>query len=139
MRSERIHYLRKYLGGEVKSVVEETFYLKSEEVYAVALLERRYENTFVVAEEYQLIQAFPKIPSTDNKSLRRFLDLLQQILVVMDQIKGLRYLTTVGKTISCLRSYPTGSCKDGQELLLTIKLHTLHLRGLLTLSLERQI
>ena len=33
MGSERIHYLRKYLGGEAKSVVEGTFYLKSEEAY----------------------------------------------------------------------------------------------------------
>ena len=76
MGSERIHYSRKYLGGEAVSVVEGTFYLKSEEAYerAVALLEKIYGNTLVVAEAFRdRLQAFAKIPSRDNKSLRRFL------------------------------------------------------------------
>ena len=109
MGSERIHYLRKYLGGETKSVVEGTFYLKSEEAYerAVALLEKRYGNSFVVAEAFRdKLQAFPKIPSRDNKALRRFSDLLQQTLVVMDQIKGLEILNDCRENKRLLEKLP---------------------------------
>ena len=109
MGSERIHYLRKYLGGEAKAVVEGTFYLRSEEAYerAVGLLDKRYGNTFMVAEAFRdKLLAFPKIQARDNKSLRRFSDLLQQIVIVMDQVKGLDILNDCRENKRLLEKLP---------------------------------
>ena len=100
--------LRKYLGGEAKSVVEGTFYLKSEEYdRAVTLLDKRFGNTFMVSEAFRdKLQAFPKIHAKDKRSLRKLSDLLQQILMVMDHVKGLDILNDCRENKQLLEKLP---------------------------------
>ena len=78
---EKMHYLKKYIGGQVKDVVEQYFLLSSEDAYedAKALLEERYGNPFVIANAYrEKLDKWPKINFRDGSGLQKFADFLWQ-------------------------------------------------------------
>jgi hypothetical protein len=52
---ERIHYLKRYLGGEAKEAGEGMFYFDTDEAYtdACTISDERYGNTFLVSEDFR--------------------------------------------------------------------------------------
>lgn len=93
--SERIHYLRKYLGESVRDVVENFFLLSSENAYteAKALLDQRYGDPFVIGNAFRdKLEKWPKILPRDSKSLLRFSDFLKQCEIAMESIGTLNML-----------------------------------------------
>ena len=92
---ERIHYLKKYLGGYAKEAVEGYFLLTTVDSYdeARALLEERYGDLFLVANAFRdKLDAWPKIPIRDGQALRKFTDFLRQCQMAMQTIGGLGIL-----------------------------------------------
>ena len=78
---ERIHYLKKYLGGQVKDAVEGYFLLPPEDAFdeAKKLLEERYGNPFVVGNAFRdKLEKWQRINSRDEAALQRYADFLRQ-------------------------------------------------------------
>lgn len=93
--SERIHYLKKYLGGSVEDVVENYFLLSTDDAYeeAKGLLEQRYGNAFVVANAFRnKLEKWPKVGPRDGVGLQRFGDFLKQCYTAMQSIGSLNIL-----------------------------------------------
>ena len=93
--SEKIHYLKKYLSGSVREVVENYFLLSSENAFdeAKQLLEQRYGDPFVIGNAFRdKLANWPKIQPRDSTELRKFSDFLKQCFTAMDSIKGLSCL-----------------------------------------------
>ena len=66
--SDKIHYLKSYLGGEAKEAVTGFLALRNQEGYdqAMALLEERFGNGFIVSEAFQRkLNAWPKVWNRD--------------------------------------------------------------------------
>jgi hypothetical protein len=69
---ERIYYLRKYLGGEVRETVENFFLMASEDAYEEAqkLIDQRYGSPFVIASAFRdKLEKWPKINPRDGAGL----------------------------------------------------------------------
>ncbi|XP_062610192.1 uncharacterized protein LOC134271972 [Saccostrea cucullata] len=93
--SERIHYLKKYLGGPVKDVIENYFLLSTDDAYeeAKGLLDQRYGNPFIVANAFRdKLDKWTKISSRDGVGLQRFGDFLKQCYTAMQSIGSLNIL-----------------------------------------------
>ena len=92
---ERIHYLKKYLGGRVKDAVEGYFLLPPDDAFdeAKKLLEERYGNPFVVANAFRdKLEKWQRINSRDGTALQRYADFLRQCHTAMRSIGNLGVL-----------------------------------------------
>ena len=91
--TERIHYLKKYLGGAAKEAVENYFLLASDNAYQEAkkLLDERFGAAYVVgnALRYKL-ESWPKIANRDANALQRFSDFVKQCETAMGTIGTLK-------------------------------------------------
>ena len=106
---EKIHYLKKYVGGPAKEAISGYFLLRSENAFvqAKALLEERYGNPFTVTEAFRdKLGAWPKISGRDGNSLRRFADFLNQCQAAMVEMKGLEILNDNRENHKLLRKLP---------------------------------
>ena len=106
---ERIHYLRKYLSGEAKEVVEGTFFFDTEDAYEKAkeILEDRYGNAFMVSEAFRdKLHEWPKIPPKDGPALRKFSDFLRQCLIAMSHVHELDILNDCRENRKLLEKLP---------------------------------
>ena len=95
---DRIHYLKKYLGGSAKELVQGYFLLRSKNSYEKARkeLKRRYGNSIMVAESFRTkLDRWPKIQSKDNLALRAYSDFLTQCSVGVKEVKELKILNDV--------------------------------------------
>ena len=93
--AERIHYLKRYLGGDAKSCVECYLSMGTAEAFVAAFknLDQRYGNPFVVGESYRdKLQDWPKIQNKDAQGLRSFVDFLRQLEVGMMSLPSLKFL-----------------------------------------------
>jgi len=93
--SEKVHYLRKYLGNEVREVVSNFFLIGTDDAYEEAkrLLDQRYGDPFVVANAFRdKLEKWPKIQSRDGYGLRRFSDFLKQCHTAMASVGSLSVL-----------------------------------------------
>ncbi|XP_064632522.1 uncharacterized protein LOC135490881 [Lineus longissimus] len=92
---ERIHFLKKYLGGPAREAVSGCFLLRSQNAYeeAKSTLEKRYGHPFAMIEAFrEKLDSRPKIGSRDSKALRQYSDFLKQCKIAMMDIKGLEIL-----------------------------------------------
>lgn len=92
---ERLHYLKRYLGGEAKSCVECYLGLGTKDAFVSAFksLDQRYGNPFIVSEAYRdKLYDWPKIQGKDHQGLRKFVDYLRQLQVVMTTLSSLSFL-----------------------------------------------
>ncbi len=92
---ERLHYLKKYLGGEAKSCIEGFFFLATPDAYDAAwnLLDKRFGSSFSVAKAFHSkLDQWPRIPYRDGKGLQKFVDFLRQCETAMQTIPSMRYL-----------------------------------------------
>ena len=92
---ERIYYLKRYLGGSVRQVVENYFLLSTDDAYdkARALLDERYGDPFIIANAFRnKLESWPKINVKDPNALMKFSDFLKQCLSAMQTITSLNIL-----------------------------------------------
>ena len=78
---EKIHYLKRYIGGEAKEAVEGFFLMNSENAYedAKALLDERFGDQFVITNAFRdKLDKWPRIGAKDGLALRRLSDFLRQ-------------------------------------------------------------
>ena len=112
--NERIHYLKRYLDGDAKVLVNTLFDLNDAFAYdkAIDLLAQRYGSTFLITEAYRdKLESWPKILAKDGKGLRKYGDFLQQCLIAMETVKGLSILN---------------DCRENRKMLTKIPEHMLH-------------
>ena len=94
-QTERIHYLKKYIGGVAKEAVEGYFLVTSPRAYDEArqLLEDRYGSSYVIANAFRdRLENWPKIPNRDGAALRKFSDFLRQCGIAMETVSSLKVL-----------------------------------------------
>ena len=106
---EKIHYLKRYLGGPAREAVSGYFLLNSESAFerAKKVLDERYGCSFAVSEAFRnKLDAWPNIPPRDGKALRRFSDFLQQCETAMSDIKDLDILNDNRENKKMLRKLP---------------------------------
>ena len=107
--TERIHYLRKYIGGVAKEAIEGYFLVTSPYAYADArtLLEERYGNPFVISNVFRdRLESWPKIPARDGTALRKFSDFLRQCSIAMESIPNLHVLNDERENRKMLAKLP---------------------------------
>ena len=109
--THRIHYLKKYLGGEAKSAVECTFYVNTDLNVAFneakETLDRRYGNTFLISEAIRdKLYKWPLIKTGDGLGLRAFADYLQQCNMAMKTVDGLSILNDCRENRRLLTKLP---------------------------------
>ena len=93
--SDRIHYLKRYVSGPVRDVIEGFFLLPSEKAYEEAkkTFDKRYGDPFVISNAFRdKLDKWPKIPPRDGTGLRKFSDFLMQCQIIMQTIRSLHVL-----------------------------------------------
>ena len=104
-----MHYLKKYLAGPVKDVVEHYFLLPSEDAYDEAknLLDERYGDPFIVANAYRdKLEKWPKITARDGTGLQKFADFLRQCFTAAQSIGHLDVLNDDRQNKKLLQKLP---------------------------------
>ena len=93
--SERLHYLKRYISGPVKDVIEGYFLLSTDTAYEEAkdTLDKRYGDPFIIANAFRdKLERWPRILPKDGTGLRKFADFLQQCQIAMQTTKSLSVL-----------------------------------------------
>ena len=93
--SERLHYLKRYISGSVKDVIEGYFLLSTDTAYEEAkeTLDKRYGDPFIIANAFRdKLERWPRILPKDGTGLRKFADFLQQCQIAMQTTKSLSVL-----------------------------------------------
>jgi hypothetical protein len=84
--NEKMHYLRKYLGGSAKKAVEGYFLVNSDTSYDQArqLLQKRFGDPFIIASAFRdKLETWPKLHPRDGLALRNLADFLRQCFTAM--------------------------------------------------------
>ena len=106
---EKIHYLKRYLGGSAKSCVEGMFFFNTETAYSKArdLLEMRFGSDFAVAEAFrEKLYSWQFITEKDSDGLQKFSDFLQQCEMAQESIQGLECLNDCRENRRMLKKLP---------------------------------
>ena len=94
--SDRLHYLKKYVGGPAKEAIKGYFLLpNSTSAYekAMVVLRNRFGSDFAIAESFrERLDMWPVIKGSDYKGLQNYADYLGQCLSAMEQIEELKIL-----------------------------------------------
>ncbi|KAK3085303.1 hypothetical protein FSP39_001304 [Pinctada imbricata] len=107
--SERIHYLKKYLGGKVKDVVENYFLLSTGNAFdeAKKLLDERYGHPFIIANAFRdKLENWSRVNARDGLALQRFADFLRQCYSAMQSIGSLNVLNDERENRKMLSKLP---------------------------------
>ena len=106
---ERIHYLKRYLGGAAREAVESYFLVMTEHSFneAKSLLDERYGNPYVIANAFRdRLEQWPKIGPRDGKALLKFSDFLRQCNCAMKNIDYLSVLDDARENRKLLTKLP---------------------------------
>ena len=106
---EAIHYLKKYLGGAAKEVVEGYFYISTDEAYgeAMMMLEERFGDPFQVATAFRSkLEKSPKVQASDGVGQRKLADFLRQCLMAMTTVQNLDILNDMQENQKILKKLP---------------------------------
>ena len=106
---EKIHYLKRYLGGDAKSCVEGMFLFNTEAAYVKAreLLQKRFGSDFAIGEAFRdKLYNWQPIADTDSDALRRYSDFLQQCDLAKQCIIGLECLDDCRENRQMLTKLP---------------------------------
>ena len=92
---KRLHYLKKYLGGDAKSCVEDHFLLVTPNAYedACKLLDFRFGDSYTLEKAFRdKREKWPKVAPRDSPALRKFVYFLKQCETGMQSIPSLSIL-----------------------------------------------
>ncbi|KAK7489949.1 hypothetical protein BaRGS_00018814 [Batillaria attramentaria] len=92
---ERIHYLKRYLGGAAKEAVSIFFMLRSKNSYQQArhVLEHRFGNPFIINEAFRSkLDSWPSVHSKDKAGLCKLSDFLLQCQTGVEEVRELAIL-----------------------------------------------
>ena len=92
---EKLHYLKKYVGGAARQAIDGYFFLTTEDAFnqAKQLLERRYGDPFVIGNAFRdKLDSWPRIPPRDGKALRDLADFMKQCEAAMETVNSLNVL-----------------------------------------------
>ena len=107
--SQKFHYLKQYLGGEAREVVEGTFFRTDDNAYAQAWekLRKRYGQPFVVQRAFRKkIKLWPKIGPKDYIGVRRFSDFLNSCCDAIPFVPSLEILNDCKENQKILQKLP---------------------------------
>lgn len=93
--AERIHFLKKYVGGDARFAIKGFLDVASDQAYEDArhLLDQRFGDPFVIANAFrEELELWSRIQERDGPGLRRFSDFLRQCLTVKATNANLRIL-----------------------------------------------
>lgn len=103
--TERIHYLKKCIGGPVKDVIENYFLVTTSDSFeeAKSLLDQRYGDPFIISSAFRnKLDKWPKIASRDGPGLQK----LRQCYTAMRSIGNLDVLNDSRKNQKMLSRLP---------------------------------
>ena len=105
---EKIHHLKRYLGGPARKAVSGYFLLKGDAYnQAKNVLEMRYGSSFAITEAFRdKLDQWPRVQAKDAKSLRKLSDFLNQCSAAMTDIKGLEILNDNRENRKILKKLP---------------------------------
>ncbi|XP_070206095.1 uncharacterized protein [Littorina saxatilis] len=96
--SDKIHYLKRYLGGPAREAVSGFFLLGSEKAYQQAkdILDQRFGNQFITSDAFMSkLNSWPKVQNKDKSALQRFSDFLVQCQAAQHEFPILRSLDDI--------------------------------------------
>ena len=107
--SEKIHYLKRCLGGEAREAVNGFLLLTTDNAYhkASEILDKRYGDNFTIANAFRdKIDQWPKVASRDGAGLRKLSDFLRQCEAGMEVNVNLSILNDCKENKKILSKLP---------------------------------
>ena len=108
-RTEKMHYLRQYIGGEVTNVVENSFLQNTVEAYEEAwvTLDRRYGDPFRAAQAFRdKLHSWPKLAPKDSQGLFKLADFLKSCRATRQYVVDLQSLDNCHENQQLLSKLP---------------------------------
>ena len=96
--NEKIHHLKKYLGGSAKEAVSGLFFLNSEDAYRRAreVLKCRFGDPLTISTSFKSkLYSWRRIGDEDNKNFQRYADFLSHCQMAMTEVPGLGHLDSI--------------------------------------------
>ncbi|XP_057686666.1 uncharacterized protein LOC130912537 [Corythoichthys intestinalis] len=93
--ADKLHYLKKYVGGSARKSLDGIFYRNDSDAYKNAWerLNQRYGHSFVIQKAFrERLAKWPKIQTKDSTGFRAFADFIQACQEAMPHIEGLNIL-----------------------------------------------
>lgn len=93
--ADKLHYLRKYVGGPARKTLDGILFRNNDEAYKDAWnrLNNRYGQPFTIQRAFrEKLANWPKIQSKDAEGFKSFADFLQACQEAMPHVKGLDIL-----------------------------------------------
>ncbi len=107
--ADKLHYLKKYVGGPARKTLDGTFYRNDDEAYNDAWnrLNQRYGQPFVIQRAFrEKLANWPKIHPRDAEGLRAFADFLHSCQEAMPYVKGLDILNDCEENQKLVQKLP---------------------------------
>ncbi len=107
--ADKLHYLKRYVGGAAHKCLEGTFYRSDSDAYSDAWskLNQRYGQPFTIQRAFrEKLSNWPKIQSKDAEGLRNFSDYLNTCVQAMPHVKGLNILNDCEENQKLVRKVP---------------------------------
>lgn len=93
--ADRLHYLKKYIGGPARQTLDGIFYRNDSEAYRDAWehLNHRYGHQIVVQRAFrERLAKWPKIKTNDSSGFRAFADFIQTCIGIREIISLLLFI-----------------------------------------------
>ncbi|KAI3351064.1 hypothetical protein L3Q82_005631 [Scortum barcoo] len=107
--AEKLYYLKKYVGGPARQVLDGTFYRNDNDAYQDAWnkLNCRFGQPFAIQRAFrERLTSWPKIHPKDAEGLRNFSDFLNACQDAMPHIKGLEILNDCEENQKLIHKLP---------------------------------
>ena len=107
--AEKLYYLKRYVGGQARKVLEGSFYRSDKDAYGEAWnkLNQRYGQPFVIQRAFrERLANWPKIHPKDALGLREFSDFLNACHDAIPHVKGLDILNDCEENQKLIKKLP---------------------------------
>ncbi|XP_075942298.1 uncharacterized protein LOC142944945 isoform X1 [Anarhichas minor] len=107
--AEKLYYLKKYVGGPARQVLDGTFFRNDDEAYQDAWnkLNRRFGQPFTIQRAFrEKLTNWPRIQAKDAQGLRSFSDFLSACQDALPHVKGLDILNDCEENLKLTRKLP---------------------------------
>ena len=107
--TDKLHYLKQYVGGSARKVVEGTFFRTDVKAYEVAWdrLHERYGNQHILQCAFRdKLTNWPRISAKNSEDLRDYSDYLNSCLDAMEHLEGLRILNDMEENKKMVQKLP---------------------------------